>query len=95
MGFCSFSVDRWDLFLTPNGHNMDSRYKGLFSYENKLKKEHLLTTTNEIKVHLDSIGILLIKNNKKQNTLMKENDCLESKMAVTRVWNFMEIPLMQ
>lgn len=95
MGFCFFSVDGLDLFLTPNGHNMDSRYKGLFSYENKLKKEYLLTMTNEIKVRLDSTGIPLIKKNKKQSTLRKEDDCLENKMAVIRVWNFVEIPLIQ
>lgn len=95
MGFCFFSVGGLDLFLTPNGHNMDSRYKGLFSYENKLKKEYLLTSTNETKVHLDSTGIPLIKKNKKQNTVRKEDDCLENKMAVTRVWNFVEIPLMR
>lgn len=72
---------------------MDSRYRSLF-YENKLKKVYLLTTVIAIKVHLDSNGIPLIKKkSRKQNILMKENDGLESKMVVTRVWNFKEILL--
>ncbi|KAB1254697.1 POU domain; class 2; transcription factor 3 [Camelus dromedarius] len=48
-GFHSFFVDELELLLTPNGHNGDPRWKGLFPYENKLKKDYLLTTTNEIK----------------------------------------------
>lgn len=66
--------------LSPSGPHVDTTWTlGLqvhFSYENKLKKEYLLTATNEIQVHLDSAGIPLIfflLKAKKQNTLKKEN----------------------
>lgn len=42
------------------GYNMDSRIKDPFSYENKRKKKVLLTTTNEITVHLESTKMPLI-----------------------------------
>lgn len=80
--------------LIPNGYNMDSRFNGPFFYENKIKKQYLLRVTNEIKVYWDSTGMPLItkKTHKKtKNTLMKENDSLESKMTVTEfeiVWKF-------
>lgn len=73
--------------LTSNGYNKNSRFKILFSYENKLKKQFLLTTTNEIKVHLDSTRMPLIKKKKaKPKTFsQKSDDSLESKMAIIRV----------